>query len=147
MSGRFRPASFDADTVRAYPLDGGKMWLFEDPPTDYLAETYDFTPDAAWFERARLAALRMPGCSASFVSPMGLVATNHHCAQSSVVGVSEEGEGLLDAGFSARARSEERLVEGLYMDQLVEIVDVTDELGMASGSESAREAIEARGGR
>ena len=137
-------ASFDADTVRAYPLDGGKMWLFEDPPIDYLAETYDFTPDAAWFERARLAALRMPGCSASFVSPMGLVATNHHCAQSSVVGVSEEGEGLLDAGFSARARSEERRVEGLYMDQLVEIVDVTDELGMASGSESAREAIEAR---
>ncbi|MEM1054191.1 MAG: S46 family peptidase [Bacteroidota bacterium] len=137
-------ASFDPDTVRAYPLDGGKMWLFEDPPTGYLEETYGFTPDAAWFERARLAALRMPGCSASFVSPTGLVATNHHCAQGSVVGVSEEGEGLLDAGFSARSRAEERPVDGMYMDQLVEIVDVTDELGMAAGSGAAREAIETR---
>ena len=135
-----QPGTFDPDTVRAFPLDGGKMWLFEDPPTEYLAETYDFEPDAAWFERARLASLRMPGCSASFVSPMGLVATNHHCAQSSVVSVSADDEGLLDAGFSSRSRAEERPVEGMYMDQLVEIVDATAEL--ASGA--TPEAIQAR---
>ena len=136
--------TFDADTVRAFPLDNGKMWLFEDPPTEYLRETYGFTPDAEWFERARLASLRMPGCSASFVSPNGLVATNHHCAQSSVVRVSEDGEGLLDAGFSSRARSEERPVDGMYMDQLVEIVDVTAEVADAEDEEAARDAIEER---
>src|SRR5690606_22699875 len=55
--------AFDPDTVRAGRLDGGKMWLFEDPPYDYLEATYGFTPDAEWFEHARLASLRMPGCS------------------------------------------------------------------------------------
>ncbi len=117
-----------ADTVRAHPLDGGKMWLFENPPTEYLQQTYGFAPDEAWYRRARLASLRMPGCSASFVSPHGLVLTNHHCAQSHVIAVSGEGEGLLDNGFTAAALAQERRVDGLYMDQLVAIDDVTDEM-------------------
>src|SRR5690606_2328412 len=104
--------------------------------------------------------LRMPGCSASLVSPHGLVATNHHCAQGSVIKVSGEGEGLLDAGFYARAMGEERRVPDLYMDQLVAIEDVTDEVtaatagaqtdaGRAAALEEAVEAVEARllGGR
>ena len=118
--------AFDPDTVQARPLDGGKMWLFENPPTEYLQETYGFAPDEAWYRRARLASLRMPGCSASFVSPNGLVLTNHHCAQGHVVAVSQPGEGLLDNGFIADGRAGERVVPGLYMDQLVAIDDVTD---------------------
>ena len=135
--------SFDPDTVRAQPLDGGKMWLFEDPPTEYLAETYGFRPDEAWFRRARLASLRMPGCSASFVSPHGLVLTNHHCAQSSVVAVDRGGEGLLDAGFAAASLGDERRVPDLYMDQLVAIEDVTDEVSApvdAAQTDAEREA-------
>lgn len=137
--------ALDPDTVQAGRLDGGKMWLFEDPPYDYLEETYGFRPDAAWFEHARLASLRMPGCSASFVSPHGLVATNHHCALGSVVAVSAEGEGLLDAGFAARSPAEERPVPGLYMDQLVETADVTDEVRAAlEGAETDAERADAR---
>jgi hypothetical protein len=135
---RAQPA-FDPDTVQAGPLDGGKMWLFEDPPYDYLEATYGFRPDAAWFEHARLASLRMPGCSGSFVSPHGLFATNHHCAQGSVVAVSAEGEGLLDAGFYARRLEEERPVPGLFVDQLVAIADVTDEV-LAAGEGAATDA-------
>ena len=116
----------DADVMRAGPLDNGKMWLFENPPVEYLAETYDLRPDDAWFERARLAALRLPGCSASFVSRDGLVATNHHCVRGSIVGVAQPGETLLDDGFFARSLGEERPVDGLYVDQLVAITDVTD---------------------
>lgn len=121
-------AQVDLADVTAGPLDGGKMWLFEDPPVDYLEETYGFRPDEAWFEHAKLAALRMPGCSASFVSPNGLVATNHHCGQGSVIRVSEPGEGLLDNGFTARSLSEERPVPEMYMDQLVDILDVTEDV-------------------
>ena len=125
------PAGLDPDTVQARPLDGGKMWLFENPPTEYLQRTYGFAPDQAWYRRARLASLRMPGCSASFVSPNGLVLTNHHCAQSHVVAVSRPGEGLLDNGFTATSLDQERAVPGLTMDQLVAIDDVTDELAAA----------------
>ncbi|MDX1438853.1 MAG: S46 family peptidase, partial [Rubricoccaceae bacterium] len=139
-------AQFDPAAVEAGPLDGGKMWLFEDPPVDYLEETYGFRPDEAWFEHAKLAALRMPGCSASFVSPNGLVATNHHCGQGSIIRVSEEGEGLLDNGFYARSLEEERQVPNLYMDQLVEIEDVTDHVTAmidAAGAQTDAEAAAA----
>lgn len=139
-------ADLRVDTVRAQPLDGGKMWLFEDPPTEYLRQTYGFAPDAAWYERARLAALRMPGCSASFVSPGGLMATNHHCGQGHVVEVDRGGENLLDNGFYARSQAEERRVPGLYVDQLVAIADVTAEVQAAAdaaGAAGADAAIEA----
>ena len=150
-----QPAAFDPDTVRARPLDGGKMWLFEDPPTEYLQETYGFAPDEAWYRRARLASLRMPGCSASFVSPNGLVLTNHHCAQRHVVAVDQGGEGLLDRGFYATSLGEERRVPGLTMDQLVAIDDVTDEVSAgvdaaetdaerAAAFEAAEAAVTAR---
>ncbi|MDX1532256.1 MAG: S46 family peptidase, partial [Rhodothermales bacterium] len=119
------------DTVRAGRFDNGRMWTFENPPLDYLAETYGFRPDDAWFERARLGALRIPGCTASFVSPHGLVMTNHHCARSIAARLSREGEDLLNEGFFARALDEERPVDEFYADQLVAIADVTDEVAAA----------------
>jgi hypothetical protein len=135
----------EADVMRAGPLDNGKMWLFENPPVDYLAETYDFRPDAAWFERARLAALRLPGCSASFVSSDGLIATNHHCVRGSIVDVTRPGERLADEGFFARSLDEERAIPGLYVDQLVAITDVTDRIEAAvAGAETDAERAEAR---
>ena len=127
----FAQPGLDPDTVQARPLDGGKMWLFENPPTEYLQQTYGFAPDQAWYRRARLASLRLPNCSASFVSPNGLVLTNHHCAQGHVVAVSRPGEGLLDNGFAATSLEQERVVPDLTIDQLVAIDDVTDELAAA----------------
>ncbi len=121
----------DLDTVRAGLFDNGKMWTFEYPPLQYFAETYDFTPDSVWFERARLGALRLPTCTASFVSPNGLVMTNHHCARESVSAVSQPGENLLDNGFYARALADERAIEDLYLDQLITIVDVSEEISAA----------------
>ncbi len=109
-------------------FDTGKMWTFEDPPVDYFEEAYGFRPDSAWFAQARLGALRLPNCSASFVSPNGLILTNHHCARESVTEVTREGEALLDEGFYADSLGAERKVEGLYAEQLVEIRDITDEV-------------------
>jgi hypothetical protein len=57
----------DLDTVRADPLDAGRMWTFEYAPKDYFSESYGFTADSAWFAHARSAAVRLPGCSAAFV--------------------------------------------------------------------------------
>ena len=116
------------DTVRAGEFDNGKMWTFDAPPTSYLHDTYGFSPGDEWYARARLGALRIPGCSASLVSPGGLVLTNHHCAREFVTQVSAEGENLLDEGFYAAARTDERAVSDFEADQLIDIVDVTAEV-------------------
>ena len=142
------PAPFvfgvDFDTVRAGAFDQGKMWTFESPPVDYIEATYGFRPDAAWFERARLGALRIPSCSASFVSPNGLVMTNHHCAREFVSQVSGEGESLLDDGFVASDLADERAVEDFEADQLVEIVDVTEEVNASLDALPSEERSDAR---
>ncbi len=131
--------------VKAGRFDNGKMWTFEHPPIEYFKEAYNFEPDAAWFEKARLGALRIPGCSASFVSPNGLVLTNHHCGRGPVSEVNRPGENLLDNGFYAASLSEERPVEGFYADQLVHIDDVTDEVYAAlEGKETDAEKAAAR---
>jgi hypothetical protein len=132
-------AGVDLDTVRAGRFDQGKMWTFENPPERYFAETYGFQPDSAWFARARLGALRIPSCSASFVSPNGLVLTNHHCARDFVAQVAGEDEGLLDQGFYAKSLEEERAVEDFEADQLVAIEDVTAEVERAVGDRRGEE--------
>ncbi|MEK6754967.1 MAG: S46 family peptidase [Bacteroidota bacterium] len=119
------------DTVKAGLFDTGKMWTFDYPPIDYFKKAYNFTPDKAWFEKARLSALRLPGCTASFVSEDGLVFTNHHCARGALDGVNRQGENLPDNGFFAATLAEERKVPNLYVDQLVLIEDVTEEVQKA----------------
>jgi len=118
-----------AEEIEPGRFDGGKMWTFDDPPTSYFQEEYDFEPGSQWFANARRSALRFASyCSASFVSPRGLVMTNHHCARQSVTAVSGPDEDLLDNGFYARSLDAERRVLDLYVDQLVSISDVTDEV-------------------
>jgi hypothetical protein len=89
----------DFDTVHAGQYDTGKMWTFDFPPIDYFRKTYGFTPSKEWFEKARLSALRLPNCTASFVSEDGLVMTNHHCARSALDSVNREGEQLAETWF------------------------------------------------
>ncbi|MCZ6754827.1 MAG: S46 family peptidase [Gemmatimonadetes bacterium] len=126
-------------------FDSGKMWTFEYAPAAYFSETYDFDANEAWFERARMAAVRIPGCSASFVSPNGLLATNHHCVRGRVSQVSRPGEGLLDNGFYASSLEEERPIPGYYVDQLLAVEDVTDEVyHVLEGAEVGAERDAAR---
>ncbi len=131
------------DAVSGGRFDYGKMWTFEYAPGDYFTETYGFDASAAWFEQARLSVLRIPGCSASFVSPNGLVATNHHCVRSRVSEVSAPGEGLLDNGFFSRSLDEERPIPGYYADQLLAALDVSDEVFAAvdAAAEAGRDEV------
>jgi hypothetical protein len=106
-------------------FDMGKMWTFENAPLDYFQEAYGFEATEQWLEQVRLATLRIPGCTASFVSPNGLVASNHHCARGATSGVTREGENLLDDGFYAPTLEDERPVPNMWADQMVEMHDVT----------------------
>lgn len=107
-------------------FDNGRMWTFEYAPVEYFSTTYNFNPTDEWFERARLGSVRLPNCSGSFISSMGLVLTNHHCAREQITQVSLDGENLLDYGFYATNLSDERMISDYYVDQVIEIRDVTD---------------------
>jgi len=116
-----------------YPgLETGKMWTFDQPPLEYWNKRYGFQPTAQWLDHVRLSSLRMnSGCSASFVSAEGLIMTNHHCARACVESSTRPGEDLLGDGFYAAKREDERSCEGLTIDQLQEITDVTAQVAKA----------------
>jgi V8-like Glu-specific endopeptidase len=122
------------ENMKAGKFDTGKMWTFDWPPTEYFAKTYNFNPTKDWFEKARTSALRIPGCTASFVSEDGLVMTNHHCARGALDAVTKEGERLAIDGFYAATLADERKAPNMYADQLVSIEDVTQEVAKAYDS-------------
>jgi len=145
----FVPVSFsqqvyglNLDTVKAQKFDMGKMWTFENLPLDYFEKEYNFTPTNEWLEKVRKSALRLGnGCSASFISTDGLIMTNHHCVRGRLGGLSEEGEDLLGNGFYAKTLDDERVMKGLFVDQLMIIKDVTNDVlrAMVEGdSDSAK---------
>ena len=126
-----------------YPgIETGKMWTFDVPPLDYWARRYNFRPSQEWLDHVRLSAGRLPGCSASFVSPDGLVMSNHHCGRGCIDAVTKPGEDLLRDGFYAKTRDEERPCPGMTLDQLTSITDVTDSVSSAipAGTPAARAA-------
>jgi hypothetical protein len=128
------PRHINLDNVQAGQFDTGKMWTFDFPPMDYFARTYNFTPSKEWFEKARLSALRLPNCTASFVSEDGLVMTNHHCARAALDSVNREGERLAEDGFYAAAINDERKASNIFIDQLLVMDDITKEVQQAFDS-------------
>jgi hypothetical protein len=54
------------------------------------------------------AVVSLGGCSASFVSAEGLVATNHHCATGALQHNSTPEQNLLEGGWLAKTRAEEK---------------------------------------
>jgi hypothetical protein len=72
------------------------------------------------------AIVSLGSCSASFVSPDGLVATNHHCVVGSLQFLSRPERNLLQDGYLAPARSDELWVgPGTHVYVTVSAKDVT----------------------
>lgn len=127
----------------ASPFDFGKMWTFENPPKEWFKEAYGFEADEKWFEDVRMSSLRFASwCSASFVSPNGLIMTNHHCSRDVVNKVQKADENFDNQGFVAASYAEERKVDELFVEQLVKTVDITDEVNAyAKGAENDADAL------
>jgi hypothetical protein len=106
----------------------GKMWTFERPPLEYLKREYGFEAGEQWWNTLRLASLRFGrGCSASFISPQGLILTNHHCVRDGIAQVQGDNDWVRD-GFVARDQEGEVRVPGLTVQQLIDMRDVTAEV-------------------
>lgn len=97
----------------AYDVNPGGMW----PPEQIQTQAEQLKKLGLAIDPALLAdpmspvlgaVLSLNGCSASFVSPDGLVATNHHCAVRALEYNSQPEKNLLEDGFLAASRAEER---------------------------------------
>ena len=102
------------------------MWTFDNFPGARVQKTYGFSPDKAWLDHVRLSSVRLAlGCSGSFVSPDGLVMTNHHCARRCIQDLSTPQQDLTAQGFYAKTQAEERTCPRMEINQLVGMQDVT----------------------
>jgi hypothetical protein len=100
-------------------------WLFTDPPTKAIADKYHFTPDAAWLDHLRGAAIRIGGASGSFVSEDGLVITNRHVGEGELHTLSSKTHDFEKNGFYAPTLRDELPCQGLEMLVLQNTQDVT----------------------
>src|SRR5215207_10462073 len=115
------------------PLHGDEgMWLYNNPPREYLKSKHGFEPTQEWLDHVRLSSVRFnSGGSGSFVSPNGLVMTNHHVAAGDLEKVSTPEKNYLRDGFIAKTPAEEIKCKGLELNVLTGIKDVTAEVEKA----------------
>lgn len=117
-------ASLTISTSPAAADEG--MWTFDGFPAAQVRERYGWAPDQAWLDHARQSAVRLTGgCSASFVSGDGLILTNHHCVARCLFDNSTASADLLDKGFVAARREEEKACPGQQAEVVQSITDVT----------------------
>lgn len=93
--------------------DEGMWEPYELPKLESELKKSGFTKDVAslsnLFEHPMSAVVSLGGCSAAFVSPEGLIATNYHCIESSFLQYnSSDDENLFETGFLARSKDKEK---------------------------------------
>ena len=102
-----RPLPLLLGLLAAPALADEGMWTFDHFPSELVARRYGVTIDSAWLERVRLATVRLAGCTASFISPDGLLLTNHHCVESCLAQNSTREQSRIETGFVAATRGDE----------------------------------------
>src|SRR5262249_38883243 len=103
-------------TARAHADEG--MWLFTNVPKEQLKKKYGFDVTQKWLDHLRKSCVRFPGGSGSFLSPQGLVMTNHHVGSGAIQRLSTPKRDLLTNGFHARSFDEELKCDGLELNVL-----------------------------
>jgi hypothetical protein len=121
------------------------MWTLDNFPADSVNQKYGVNIDQDWLDRVRLSTTRLEGgCTGSFVSPEGLVLTNHHCVRRCIADNSEAGNDLQENGFVAANREAELSCPSDQLSVLVQMDDITKDVAKATAGKSEAEANEAR---
>jgi Peptidase S46 len=108
------------------------MWTFDHPPTKMIQDKYHFTLTQPWLDHVRLASARLnDGGSGSFVSPHGLLLTNHHVARGQLQKNSTSEHDYIKNGFYAATPDQEIKSPDLEVDVLISSEDVTGRIQAA----------------
>lgn len=121
------------------------MWTFDNVPQASIQKKYNATLDKPWLDKVQRSITRFEsGCTGSFVSPDGLVLTNHHCAMSCLAEISSESANYVDDGFNATTRSAEKKCPTQILSVLVEMENVTAKVAAATSGLQDAQANQAR---
>lgn len=121
------------------------MWTFDNVPQASIQKKYNATLDKPWLDKVQRSITRFEsGCTGSFVSPDGLVLTNHHCAMSCLAEISSESANYVDDGFNATTRSAEKKCPTQILSALVEMENVTAKVAAATSGLQDAQANQAR---
>lgn len=122
------------------------MWLFNKAPLKYLKEKHNIELDQNWLDHVQRSSVRFnSGGSGSFVSPNGLVMTNHHVGADALQKLSTKERDLLKEGFHARSHKEEKKCVDMELNVLMSIEDVTEQVkGAVKDGMSPEESFKAR---
>jgi hypothetical protein len=113
-------------SLAAPPLAADEgMWTLDNLPIARLKERYGFTPTAQWIEHVQKACVDFGGGSGAFVSPNGLVLTNHHVALGQLHKMSTPENDFVRDGFYAHGAAEEARCPDLELRVLMSMQDVT----------------------
>ena len=107
------------------------MWLPTDPPTIKLKANHQFDLAPEFAQKLMRASVRFPGASGGFVSPNGLVVTNHHVGSDAIAKLSTPERDLLKTGFVAKTRADELKCPDVELNVLRSVRDVTAEVTAA----------------
>ncbi len=123
------------------------LWPYNQFPKDAVKEKYMLEVTPAFLENLRLAAARIPGGSASFVSPNGLLITNQHLVAGCLGQLSSAQHDYRKDGFYAATQASEMKCDGLNASVLTAMEDVTAKVKAAAKDNApAAQAVEARNG-
>ena len=81
------------------------------------------------------------GCTGEIVSNEGLIFTNHHCGYDAIAKASTVTSNYLKDGFYAKSKGEEIPSQGMYVEFLLKIEDVTKEVEEAAKDATGADRI------